>query len=43
MSTTSDALKIEEVRKELPRLSAEAHSADQLMDRRHASVCLTKC
>ena len=32
MSTTSDALKIEEVRKELPRLSAEAHSADQLMD-----------
>ena len=32
MSTISNASKIEEVRKELPRLSSEARSADQLMD-----------
>ncbi len=32
MSTTSNAYKIEEVRKELPRLSADAGSADQLMN-----------
>jgi L-methionine (R)-S-oxide reductase len=32
MSTTSNASKIEEVRKELPRLTSEARSADQLMD-----------
>ena len=32
MSTTSNTSKIEEVRKELPRLSSEARDADQLMD-----------
>ena len=32
MSTTSNTSQIEEVRKELPRLSSEARSADQLMD-----------
>jgi GAF domain-containing protein len=32
MSMTSNTTKIEEVRKELPRLSSEARSADQLMD-----------
>ena len=32
MSTTSNTSKIEEVRKELPRLSTEARSADQFMD-----------
>jgi L-methionine (R)-S-oxide reductase len=32
MSTTSNTTQIEEVRKELPRLSSEARSADQLMD-----------
>jgi L-methionine (R)-S-oxide reductase len=32
MSTTSNTSKIEEVRKELPRLNADARSADQLMD-----------
>ena len=32
MSTISNASKIEEVRKELPRLSSEARSADQLME-----------
>ena len=32
MPTTSNASKIEEVRKELPRLTSEARSADQLMD-----------
>jgi L-methionine (R)-S-oxide reductase len=32
MTTTSNTSKIEEVRKELPRLNAEARSADQLMD-----------
>jgi L-methionine (R)-S-oxide reductase len=32
MSTTSNASKIEEVRKELPRLISEARSADQFMD-----------
>jgi GAF domain-containing protein len=32
MSTTSNTSQIEEVRKELPRLSSEAVSADQLMD-----------
>ena len=31
MSTTSNTSKIEEVRKELPRLSSEARNADQLM------------
>jgi len=31
MSTTSHSSQIEEVRKELPRLSSEARSADQLM------------
>jgi L-methionine (R)-S-oxide reductase len=32
MSTTSNTTQIEEVRKELPRLSSEARSADQLME-----------
>jgi GAF domain-containing protein len=32
MSMTSNTTKIEEVRKELPRLSSEARSADQLME-----------
>jgi len=32
MSMTSNTTQIEEVRKELPRLSSEARSADQLMD-----------
>jgi GAF domain-containing protein len=32
MSTTSNTTQIEEVRKELPRLSSQARSADQLMD-----------
>ena len=32
MSTTSNTTQIEEVRKELPRVSSEARSADQLMD-----------
>jgi GAF domain-containing protein len=32
MSTTSNTSQIEEVRKELPRLSSEARSGDQLMD-----------
>ncbi len=32
MSTTSNTSKIEEVRKELPRLTSDARSADQLMD-----------
>src|SRR5882724_13298098 len=32
MSTTSNTTQIEEVSKELPRLSSEARSADQLMD-----------
>ena len=32
MSTISNSYKIEEVRKELPRLASDARSADQLMD-----------
>src|SRR6267142_2366532 len=32
MSTISNSYKIEEVRKELPRLASDAESADQLMD-----------